>query len=214
MREQAWAALCVAHTFAVLVLALPPAMVKPSDLAKPEVKDWFEDRVQQLGALGLPVDKQALIDQAVWWGGGYEAVRAAAAAPSHFYANLSGARQSWRMFGDVPQSSAFLFIEGSFDGEWRPLYVARSDEAAWRKPFFDQERPRTFFNEFTRRKGKRSWDRFVGWVGPELEQDFPEASAFRVGMQEVKFPATDQLPEHPEHTLGKRFWVEAIEVSR
>jgi hypothetical protein len=207
MRDQARAVLGVLHVLFVLVLALPRAMVTPADLSKKEVQEWFEARTDQAHAIGLPISKEQLIDQAVWWGSGYEAVRSAIARPAGLYAQVTGARQSWRMFGDVPQSSAFLFIEGSFDGEWRPIYEARSDTADWRRPFFDQERPRTFINQFTRKKGRKGWDRFTRWLARELPKDFPEAEGFRVGMQEVRFPATEDLPEQRAHKLGKRFWL-------
>jgi hypothetical protein len=207
MRDTLWAIFASVHVLFVLVLSMPRAMVEPHDLAKEEVQSWFDDRTAQLHDLGFEVSKDDLVAQAVWWGGGYEWVRWSIAYPGNRYARSTGARQSWRMFGDVPQSSAFLFIEALHGDDWTPIHIARDDEANWRRGFFDQERPRTFINQFTRRKNRKAWNRFVVWAGAELQADFPEVKRFRVGMQEVHFPATEDLPEHPEHRLGDRYWV-------
>ena len=210
MKDSLRAVVAAAHLSMVFVVALPRAMVTPEDLEQEEVQAWFSDRSRDLAAMGFPVSTDGLIERAVWWGGGYEAVRKVLVYPASKYALWTGARQSWRMFGDVPRHSAFFFVEARRGDRWEPLYVARSSDAVWRRSFFDQERPRTFLNQFTYRKNRAAWKRFTGWLDDELRAAHPDVRAFRAGWQEVRFPDPASLSQTRTVEIGDRFWVASL----
>lgn len=199
------AAFALAHIVAISLLGLPEPKVSPTDLKEPEIQAWFDNAHARLNALGVSVSREAVEAWGVDAGRRWLDVKETALAPARQYAMLVGAHQSWRMFGDVPQKSAILFIEAQVDDTWRVIHRTRYTEVAWRPGWFNQERMRALVNQFTRKRNRSDYDRLARYIGPRVAADFPDATKLRMGMQEVRFT----VPTPGESAVGffGRFWV-------
>lgn len=126
------------------------------------------------------------------------------------YARLVGAGQSWLMFGTVPDQVHRLEIDVHTADGWEPLYVARSDDAAWRRELFDQERMRTFVHQIGRKQANSRYPGFVAWVGREVAHDRPDVDRVRIRFRKVTIPPPDVYARTHELRLGG--WILAREV--
>ncbi|MFM2163226.1 MAG: hypothetical protein RLZZ383_2738, partial [Pseudomonadota bacterium] len=106
-----------AHLALISLLGLPEAAVRPSDLDKPEVQQWF-DRNYAAVSSWLPVSRATFVAGVAGWGQAWMAAREVMLAPSRAYAQAAGTSQHWAMFGSVPQSSATFFVEVKRGGRW------------------------------------------------------------------------------------------------
>jgi hypothetical protein len=197
------------HLVLVTLLGLPEAAVKQGDLDKPEVQQWF-DRNHAIASAWVPVSRETFVAVVAGWGQGWMAAREVLIAPSRAYAQLAGTSQHWAMFGSVPQASATFFIEAKRGGRWERVHQSRFGPARWRPAWFDQERVRSQFNLFVRKKGREDWDRMVRWLAPVAWRDFPDATAIRCGMQPLAFPPPEVLARTGDLVEGEPFWVTPV----
>lgn len=204
------AAFVAVHVTFVTLLSMPEPEVEDRDLQRPEVQKWFDEATERVHSWGLDVTREQVEAWSVTWGQRYLAVRSVVLYPAWSYANLTGAQQSWRMFGDVPANTAVFFIEARYGKEWRVIHQSRFGPAVWRESWFDQERVRAMFNQFTRKKSRAAWDRIAVWLAGELPADFPDAESFRMGMRSVEIPDPATLAETGDLKWGSRFWVTGI----
>jgi len=200
------------HLLAVSMLGLPEPQVDPDDLKSPAVQLWFDRTTRQLTSLGLDVSREQVVEQSVYWGRVWLDVERTALAPARAYASVTGTWQSWRMFGEVPQESAVLFIEAKVKNRWVKIHSVRFGDATWRPLFWDQERTRSFVNQFTHKKARSGYDRLAKYLAAPLAEDFPEATMFRMGLQVIKFPDPAELRETGDVVWGDRYWVTQIPI--
>jgi hypothetical protein len=198
-----------AHLALISLLGLPEAAVRPSDLDKPEVQQWF-DRNYAAVSSWLPVSRATFVAGVAGWGQAWMAAREVMLAPSRAYAQAAGTSQHWAMFGSVPQSSATFFVEVKRGGRWERVHQGRFGPARWRPTWFDQERVRSQFNLFVRKKGREDWDRMLVGLAHMAWADFPEATAIRCGMQPLAFPPPEVLARTGALVEGEPFWVTAL----
>ncbi len=137
--------------------------------------------------------------------GGYNRVRAVLRAPAEPYAALTGLRQSWGMFGRVNRQPALLQVEGRRGDDWVELYMARSGSARWEADLFDQERFRTFLNQFCWQRNRPAFRKLARWIAARAERD-PTLSAVRVQMRPVELLPPETLRARGELPLGTPFW--------
>ncbi|HMV67012.1 MAG TPA: hypothetical protein PKA64_09190 [Myxococcota bacterium] len=206
------AAFVAAHALGVLILSIPEPSVRDADLKRPEVQRWFDEATDRVHAWGIDVAREDVEAWSVTWGQRYLAVRDVITFPFATYGNFVGPQQSWRMFGDVPADTAVFFIEARYGKEWRLIHQSRYSDVTWRASWFDQERVRAMFNQFTHKKSRSAWDRIVKWMGTQLPADFPDADAFRMGMRSVDIPDGPTLAETGDLVWGSRFWVTQVPI--
>lgn len=201
------------HAASVVVLSIP---VPPPDV-----------RGERAGRRNEALDAWAAVGAAVGvppeaFSSGLAAVTRAEAAllrvvraPFVPYADLTGAEQSWLMFGSVKDRVAVLEIEVRSGEGWRPIFVGRSATHAWRRSFWDQERMRTLVFNFGLRRGKTTlWDPMVEWVAREVADDFPDARAVRVQMRRGRVPAPEELRRTGALERGAPYWTTEREIPR
>lgn len=206
-KDHVRAVLIAVHLVLITGLAIEVPLVSPKDLKKPAIAAWITRTSEKLNDAGLSMSREEFQDQVVIWGGGLRTVLLAIRKPGNVYAKYAGVKQSWQMFAGVPTHSAYFFIEIDHGEGFEPLYTARSHEAAWRKPFFDHGRIRTFINHFVRKKNGKGWKRLSRYVRTTVGEAFPDAKRVRMGMQAVTFPPPEVLKETRAVELDERFWV-------
>ncbi len=207
MNNSMRAAFVALHLFFVLILALPNPVVEGDKVETPGVQMWFDRTHSRVVELGIDIDREVFEQRLLTLAWGYKSARDVVMKPANTYGLWTGARQSWRMFGDVPQESARMVIERlSENGRWEPVYVPRSREANWRRAFFEQERMRSLVNQFAHEKARSAWKRLGRRLRPMLVEDFPEAEGFRMVMERVHFPTASVLAQTREVEVGKRYW--------
>ncbi|MCK6521091.1 hypothetical protein L6R49_06575 [Myxococcota bacterium] len=172
------------HLVGITLLSLP-APGSAQDLDEPEVAALLDD-LRALGAR-LGVERSADEVKAIAKDVSAEVreARATVLAPFQPYARLTGARQGWSMFWAINHRPSRLVIElEGPDGAWTPLYVARSDEHAWRRKELDQERLRGVVNQYSHLRDRRSYRAFAAFIAKKALVDHPEAVRVRVLMEE------------------------------
>jgi hypothetical protein len=198
------------HLGGMTLLGLPEPAVEAKDQNDPDVIAWFDRTHASLASWGVRVDRDDLVAWGTWAGQAWLSARDVVLAPVITYARYTGCHQHWAMFGSVPDESAWLFLEARVGGRWELIAQSRYSDRTFRKDFFDQERTRSLINLFIKKKSKDTYDRFGAWLLPQLQAAYPEAEAFRMGIQKVMLPPPDELARTCVLTLGKRFWVQEL----
>jgi hypothetical protein len=200
------AAAVLFHLSAVAVLSIP---VPPPGL-RGEKEDPFTEK--QLAGWGDAVElvgipRGVLFTVVKRVAAAEYAVLTSVRTPLRSYAKLVGSEQGWLMFGTVAEDVARLEILVQEGGRWSPLFVARSPDAAWRRPLFDQERMRTLVYNFGAKRSKSKWDALGTWVAAQVRAERPEATAIRVQMRSFHIPDVSVLAETGALEQKGTYWV-------
>lgn len=177
------AGLLALHLFAITLLALPSAGSGLNRKAweNPTVRGELAAWTGRLNTLGIGIEQEQLTDIAWTVASGWSGVLRTATVPFQPYYRQLGTYQSWRMFVAPHRHPARLHIEIDRGRGWETLYVARSDEHAWRRRQLDQDRLRSAIFRYgwphIQRRGV--YDGFVNWLARQAALDFPDASRLR-----------------------------------
>jgi hypothetical protein len=193
------AVLVALHVLAVFMLAFPaPAGVMQRSAWKdPSVQAEFHIWTDRANALGIGVTKDEFEDFIWELAHGFMDVRNKAIAPAKPYGDYLGVRQDWRMFSAPHRFPTRLHIEIEENGEWRTLYVERSEEFTWRRSFFEHHRIRRllFLHGWT--QFRRRYEAFGNYIARQAAVEFPDAT--RVRLSHFKF----RSPTPQEAQAGK-----------
>lgn len=206
------AAFVAAHVVFLSLMALPAPAVSEEDLARPEVQGWFDDTAARLGRFGVELDGAALRELAVPWGRRWLAARSVVLAPGDLYARVCGVHQSWRMFAGVSPEAARLRLDAREADVWRPVYLPRSREAAWRVRFFEHERVRTMVSQFAHERHRSDYRRLGRWLALRAPDELGDVDALRLTMDKTRTPEPEELVERGSLADDGTFWSTVVPV--
>lgn len=186
------ALLVLAHLVAVGLLAIPDARgvaVSRSAWTSPSVQAELEAWAQRLRGVGYTGDAARLQTEVLGAAESWNALVQTLQVPVRPYADAVGMRQSWRMFVAPHRYPALLHVDLMEEGQWRPLYVARSDEHDWRAAQLDHVRTRGVIFRY-------AWPGFGGhyrslarWIARRAGEDFPDAERVRIRYYDYRTPS-------------------------
>lgn len=191
------AALVLFHVVAVLLLAFPaPAGVMQREAWKdPSVQSEFRIWTARANALGISWTKDELEDLVWRFAIAFMDVRATVLTPFRPYADYLGVRQDWRMFSAPHRFPTRLHIEIEEGGEWRTLFVERSDEHTWRRAFFEHHRIRRVVFLHGWRQFRRRYEAFAQYIAREVAAEFPEATQVRLSHFKFRSPTPEEAAQ-------------------
>lgn len=192
------AAFVLFHIVAIMLLAIPDAAgpaANRSAWKNPTVQNELASYAESLSSLGVEMSKEDF-EEHVWnlaqtWTAWMVAVR----EPLSPYTDYAGVRQRWRMFVAPHRHPATLHIELEDNGQWRPIYVARSSEHTWRGRQLDQTRARSMLFRYAWREYRGHYRRFAQYVARWAAQDFPNATKVRVRWYGFRTPSPEEVKE-------------------
>jgi hypothetical protein len=215
VRRRLAAAFVVFHVLAVVVLSVPRP---PPGLRNAQHRQRHTEAILARwadGAEQLGLSRRWVIDRAHVWLPAWNRLLGAVRAPFEPYASLTGAEQSWLMFGSVPANAARVEIDVRVDGEWVPLYRPQSSTASWNARLLRQERMRAEIHRYSRRGHRVGFralaDRLAAGFGPPVpigRAPAPPGDRLRVRMQAVAVPDPATLEAEGSLRLGAVYWTE------
>src|SRR5262245_10146166 len=141
MIDHVRALLITLHLLVITVASLPaPRGMKRSNLEEPSIQAAIEPWYELATAVGMDFTPEEFREELYQLGMGLLHLRAAVLEPAQPYFRYCGARQGWAMFSHINHTPARLEIHVDRGQGWEPLYIARTDDYAWRRALFDQER--------------------------------------------------------------------------
>lgn len=188
--------------FVALHLALVTFMAMPSvgggmnrqAWKQPTVQGEFRAWSERLGRWGLDLPPDELEARAWDFAVGYERGRARVLRPFRGYFEVLGTWQSWKMFVAPHRYPARLEIHVRTPGEdWRPVYVARSDEHEWMRRWLDHDRFRAAVFRYAWDHYRGTRRQFADWVADRAAVDFPEAAQVRVSFVRYRTPSPEEV---------------------
>jgi hypothetical protein len=205
----------VFHVLAVLVLSIPrPPPGLRNDQHRVRETEATLARLAD-GAEWLGLSRRWFIDRAHVWVPAWNRFLGGIRAPFEPYARLTGAQQSWLMFGSVSATSARFEIDAHVDGEWVPLYRPQSSAHAWNARLLRQERMRAEIHRYSRRGHRVGFralaDRLAEGYGPPVpigRAPPPLGDRLRLRMRVVTIPDPPVLAAEGELREGAVYWVE------
>lgn len=174
-----------------MAIPAPGGGMSKSAWADPTVQGEFQAWTDRLNDMGAELTVEELEDQLWTLASAYMEKRNAVLKPLQPYYRYTGSTQSWRMFVAPHRYPARLHIELEESGEWRPIYVARSDEYTWRRKQLDHDRMRAAIFRMSWRPYRKVWTSFTEWAADRAAQDFPSATTLRLKF----FKYRTQTPE-------------------
>ena len=186
------------HIVAIVILAIPdtagPA-AKRSAWKNPTVQNELASYTRTFNEMGIAITQEEL-EQRVWnaaatWTAWMVVLR----TPLRPYTDYAGVRQRWRMFVAPHRHPAKLHIDIKIDGQWRPVYVARSPDYNWRGHQLDHTRTRSMLFRYAWKAYRGSYRHFAKWIAAKATHDFPEASEVRVRWYGFRTPSPEEVNE-------------------
>jgi hypothetical protein len=180
-RRHAVALFVAFHATSVVLMSLPHV----PDTADPQVEVFVADAGALLGpwaenpARRLATAYGAVVGEGA---GRVPAVRAAHRRP----AGLDHVRRR------ADRGSSGFEVWADRGAGWAPLYVAGSDEATWRRRFFENERVRTFVHGLAKGKKART-GQLADWVYRAAVADDPAIRSVRVRFVRLTIPPHEEL---------------------
>lgn len=215
MRDHLRALFISLHVTVVLVLAFPQpgAFMHEKQWRRPDVQAAFGSVSQALGVVGAELSPAEV--QAIAWEGGSLWQRGRRRTVKHlqFYVKYCGVKQGWSMFANVPQKSGRLEIEIEQGGVWEPIYISQDPAHDWRGVELRQERLRGYVSDFSWRRRKGTFPRFVEALGLRAAVDFPSATRLRARMRTLHFPDPATLRETGAVRVGEPYFETTVHLS-
>lgn len=210
------ALLITGHLGAVAVLAIPDASgvaTSPTAWKNPTVQAELEAWAKRITALGHPIDAPTLqaevLDAAEAWNDAVATLR----APVSFYAEGVGMSQRWRMFVAPHRHPAKLHVDIQRDGQWQPVYEARSDEHRWRADQLGHIRTRAVLFRYAWAGYGERYRALARWIARRAGEDFPQAERVRIRYYGYRTP-TPQEARRGELPPGEFRQVADVALSR
>lgn len=205
LRDGLVAAFVAYHLAAVTLQSLPSA---GSGLNRTAWKDAtvqaeFAVWADRLGAVGVPITVPELEERLWGLAHGVERVRGAVLAPFAPYYRYCGTWQSWRMFVAPHRYPGRLEIRVDRGQGWEPLYLARSDDHAWRRAWFDHDRMRAAVFRYGWPHYKAARRHFTDWVARQVAADLPEARRVEVSFLRYRTPSPEEARAGVEPTTKR-----------
>jgi len=194
------AALLALHVFAICAMAFPAPEggMNRSAWKDPTVQGEFQAWTGRLNGVGLDVTSEQLEAFAWTFAEGWAQGREVVLAPFMPYYRLCGTWQSWRMFVAPHRFPSRLQIDVREAGVWRPVFVERSAEYAWRARQFEHDRMRSAIFRFGWKHYRRSYQRFGGWVAERAAEDFPRADSVRLRFWRYRTASPEEVRSNTE----------------
>ena len=199
MRMEKWwpqlrAALVLLHLVAMLVLATPNlgSTLSRDAWKQPTVQQEFEAWAARLRGWGSDIDAAGLEEWAWGIATRWTRFRDALKTPFQPYADYLGVRQRWRMFAAPHRFPERLVVEVRERGAWRRVFVAGSNEYAWRRGQLMHDRMRSALFRYGWPHYRGSYERLCEWLAARAAEDFPEADALRCGLYRAATATPEQ----------------------
>lgn len=213
-RDHLRAALIAAHLLAMAALCIPPPPAGSSrssiegDVMQQIIDEWRGS----VNALGFDISQDRATDLVFSGSTQLRELRSTVQRWPRRYARLAGTSQSWSMFAYLKRRPALLSVELEQDGDWRPLYRARSAELDWQARALDSERFRAFMNRYSSHTGRKGYLHLVDWLACRAAEDFPGATQLRVEMQELRLSPPAKTLREGQIPRGKAFWTTTVHL--
>jgi hypothetical protein len=146
----------------------------------PTVQGEFSAWRDRLAGWGVELTAEEFEDGLWELAQGYMDARNQVLAPFRRYYAYAGTWQSWRMFVAPHRHPGRLHIEVREGGDYRTVYVARSDEHTWLRSQLDHDRMRSSVFRYAWKRYYKHWRVFGTWVAKQAAEDFPEADRVRL----------------------------------
>lgn len=195
MKRQLVAILVLLHLVSVALSSLPSVRgnLSPTLLREPVVQHELRQWTDAFRGLGLDVTPSELQDLVVTLGTAYSDVRDVLVEPFAPYRKYFGTGQTWNLFTSAHRIPGRLEIDLEENGAWRKLYVARSDEHAWRRAALDDTRLRKAVYFMNWRRASSTYRSFSDWVAREAAAEFPDATRVRLRFWRYETPSPEQV---------------------
>lgn len=215
MRDHLRALFITLHVVVVLILAFPQpgAFMHEKQWRRPDVQAAFQNVSEALRAVGADLSPAEVQDIA--WAGGSAWQRGRRRTVQHlqFYVKHCGVKQGWSMFANVPEKSGRLEIEVERGAVWEPVYRSQDPDLDWRGGELRQERLRGYISDFSWRRRKGTFPRFVEALGRRAAVDFPDATRLRARMRTLHFPDPATLRRTGAVRVGDPYFETTVHLS-
>lgn len=190
------AAYVLFHAGSILIGSIPAPFDAMNRTAwkDPTIQDEFAAWARRASRSGLAIEP-AKLEELAW-----DLLRVwmrcmdAAMTPFRSYQQYTGTVQAWSMFVAPHRHPGRLYVEIREPiGQWRPVYVARSNEWTWRKAQLDHIRFRSAIFRYAWPQFSAAYHRFAGWLAAQAARDFPQASHVRVRFYKYQTPSPQEL---------------------
>ena len=159
-------------------------------MVQDEIAAWAE----RLAVVGVDRTPEVLETELWALAEGIVARRRSLLRPFRPYYRRCGTTQSWQLFVIPQRYPARLHIDIQESGDaWRPLYIARDNEADWNRKLLDTERMRSMLFRYSWSHYQRRFRRFGRWMARKAAVDFPGAEALRLRWFRQKTPTPGQV---------------------
>ena len=183
------------HLFAITAMALPSVGGGMSRAAwrTPTVQAEFQLWTSRVNGWGIDITAAELEDNLWNFAVAYEDGRRKILEPLFPYFRYTGSWQSWRMFVAPHRYPGRLEIEIDTGQGWQPVYVARSSEHSWLRPWFDHDRSRAAIFRYAWPHFRRARKEFTDWVAVQAARDFPEAKRVRTSFVRYRTRSPEEV---------------------
>ena len=181
----------VFHVVGVFIYAMPSVKT----IGKKKV--WESERSERcfsrwtarLNHFGFGLEEKTL-ESSLWTlAQGYLDTRKLAMKPFKKYIKTFGLHQGWRMFANPKTHPSVLILEIEEKGEFRKIFVTRSETYTWNKEQFDKHGFRKFFGRIPIKSHSRLYNQLIKWLKIRLPEDFPEATRFKISIHHWRSPS-------------------------
>ena len=195
LRRAARAAFVLFHLHAVCVLALPSpgAGLRRAAWKDPTVQAEFRSWAATLSSLGLATTPASL--EAFAWTAARRWVdwQGRLAVLARPYAEVTGARQPWRMFVAPHRYPSVLHLEVDEGDGFVPVYVARSDTYTWQRRLLDHDRMRAAVFRYAWPSYEGSYRALAAFLARRARRAFPAALRFRARFAKARTPTPEEV---------------------
>jgi len=147
--------------------------------AQEELQRWSDI----LADVGVDIEPQDLGDRVIDFGQRFAGTKKAFLTPFRPVLRTTGTGQAWGLFTypNVRPNRMHVSVREDQSSEWRPIYVALSEEYDWHEQHFRYRKVRGVYDD-NAFKVRASYDNFCHWVAGDVFEEMPEVLQVRVHM--------------------------------
>jgi hypothetical protein len=185
------------HLFAIVLSAIP------APAGGMNRRNWKDPTVQgEFRAWGnrLGVDPATLEETLFGFASGWMQARDLWLAPVTPYLDVTGTDQPWRMFVAPHRHPARFRVEvqSAPAADWELLFEERSDDAHWRRDFFDAERTRSVLFRYAWPEYSREGRQLCSWIAGEVFAERAEVQKVRCRYWKAPSPSPEEAASGAE----------------